>query len=121
MDLETHIDSVIAMTQASKIEKYIIGGIPVICHMKQEILPNFQGCLFLKRQIIHSSRDEARVLSLYEEFRPFLGLYRTFSELDIIEIKRLKHLIDSKQKIDCVCLSTLCTVIRGHSIFSLLS
>jgi hypothetical protein len=77
--------------------------------------------LFLKKQTILSSRDQAKVLSLYEECRPFLGLYRTFSEIDIIEIKRLKKLIDTKQKIDNVGLSTLCTVIRGHPIFSLLS
>ena len=89
--------------------------------LKQEILPNSQGFLFLKRQTILSSRDESKVLSLYEECRPFLGLYKTFSEIDIIEIKRLKQLIDTKQNIVNLGLSTLCTVIQGHSIFSLLS
>ena len=56
----------------------------------------------------------------HEETRPFLGLYKSFSEIDLIELKRLKMLIENKKNITNVGLSHLCTLIRGQTIFSLL-
>ena len=41
-------------------------------------------------------RKQAKILSKHEDSRPFLGLYKSFSEIDLIEMKRLKMLIDNK-------------------------
>ena len=89
--------------------------------LKQEIYPNCQGNLFLNKQTIQSSRHQTKILTEFEEDRPFLGLYRSFSEIDLIEIKRLNELIKNKQTIANVGLTHLCAVIKGHTGLSLFS
>ena len=56
----------------------------------------------------------------FEDFHPFLGLYKSFSEIDLIEIKRLNMLIETKKNITNVGLSHLCTLFSGQTIFSVL-
>lgn len=49
LDPETHIETIINMNQALKVEDMST------CLLKEEILPNCQGSLFLKRKTIQSS------------------------------------------------------------------
>ena len=51
--------------------------------------------------------------------KPFAGLYRTYSEFDATEVKRLAHLLTQSQKIRQVDFKSLFCTIEKQSILSI--
>lgn len=64
-------------------------------------------------------KQESREQRNDENPSPFLGCYRNFCELDLIEFQRIQNLIKSRRTIKKIDSNSIYCVLNGQSIFSL--
>ena len=62
---------------------------------------------------------EKQIISTNDElFRPFLGLYATFCELDLFEMQRIQECIESNRKHWDMDSKTIFAQLEGRSLFA---
>ena len=92
----------------NKIKRNPLGGGKYL-FLEQEIKSNNKGNYYY----LTTKANEA------ESSNVFQGGFQTYSELDLIEIRRLQELFNSNRVIKKIDMSTIYSVFDGQSIFTL--
>lgn len=103
------INEIPAMHHLLDCQKYVETGVKMnkiknrrsekhnVCYqLSQEIKSNFTGSFYFLKctQTRGNSTSDKRELKQVECHSPFMGGYRSFCELDLIEVRRIKNLIE---------------------------
>ena len=87
---------------------------------KQIIRNNSGSCFYLNQQWDLQNQDKSEEQLLYEEnHSQYLGGYKLYCELDIIEIERIHQKLQSNQIIKRVDFNAIFCCLHGQSIFSI--